>query len=111
MQEKRVTIQRDKIMRFFLSLLLLTGSLSSLQANQYCPCVSATTSRAPNNQLMYVASCHHGGKQPPTLLTSTTVANQAEADAMTAKMMQTYNIKEGDCLSLPDGTMIVKKKP
>ena len=93
-------------MRFFLSLLLLAGSLSSLKASQYCHCISATTSPAPNNKLMYVARCYHDGKQQATLLTNTTVANQAEADAMTAKMMQPYGIKENDCVSLPDGTMI-----
>lgn len=110
MQEKRATIKRDKVVKLFLSLFLFIGSLSPLQANQYCHCISATTSPAPNNQLMYIASCYRSGQQQPTLLTSTTVASQAEADAMTAKIMQTYNIKENDCVKRPDGTMVLVPK-
>ena len=106
MQEKRATIKRDKVMKFFLSILLLLASIFPLQANQYCECISTTTSLAPNNKWMYIASCFVGGKKQPGLLESTTVDSQAQADKITANFMQTYNIKEGDCIQRPDGSMI-----
>jgi hypothetical protein len=93
-------------MKLFLSTLLLLASTFSLQANQYCECISTTISPAPNNQWMYIASCFVDGKKQPELLENTTVDSQAKADIITANFMQTYNIKEGDCIQRPDGSMI-----
>ena len=106
MQEKRATIKRDKVMKLFLSTLLLLASPLSLQANQYCECISTITSPAPNNKWMYVASCFVNGKKQPGLLENTTLDSQAQADKITANFMQTYNIKEGDCIQRPDGSMV-----
>ncbi len=99
-------IKRDKGMKFFLSILLLLTSMSLLHANLYCECISTTTSLAPNNKWMYIASCFVDGKKQPGLLESTTVDSQAQADKITTNFMQTYNIKEGDCIQRPDGSMI-----
>ena len=99
-------IKRDKVMKLFLSTLLLLTSMAPLKANQYCECISTITSPAPNNKLMYIASCFVDGKKQPNLLESTTVDSQAQANKITANFMQTYNIKEGDCIQRPDGSMI-----
>jgi hypothetical protein len=106
MREKRVTIKKDKVMKFSLSILLLLASIFPLQANQYCECISTTVSPAPNNKWMYIASCFVDGRKQPGLLESTTVDSEAQADEITANFMQTYNIKEGDCIQRPDGSMI-----
>lgn len=106
MLEKRAMIKRDNVMKLFLSTLPLLASIFPLQANQYCECISTTISPAPNNKLMYIASCFVEGKKQPGLLESTTVDGQAQADKITASFMKTYNIKEGDCIQRLDGSMI-----
>ncbi|MBX9786814.1 MAG: hypothetical protein K2Y08_05710 [Alphaproteobacteria bacterium] len=93
-------------MKLFLNTLLLLASMLPLKANQYCECISTIISPAPNNKLMYTANCFVDGKKKAELLESTIVDNQAEADKATASFMQTYNIKEGDCVKRPDGSMV-----
>ncbi|MBX9621489.1 MAG: hypothetical protein K2X28_05630 [Alphaproteobacteria bacterium] len=93
-------------MKLCLSTLFLLTSTFPLQANPYCECISRTTSPAPNNEWMVIASCFVDGKKQPVLLENTIVASHAEADEITTNLMQTYNIKEGDCIQLPDGSMI-----
>ena len=94
--------------KMIISLLLFIGFTTvQAKADEYCNCiVTKIFDSGSGHGKHYTAQCYLDGKENG-ILVSKDLQSYDEANKTTEQLMQRYKIKEGDCVTLPDGRVVL----
>ena len=83
----------------------------SSTANQYCACISDTSFLEPGGGYHYIAKCLDKEGNVTNVLEDTNVKTQSDGQNKTRHYMSMYQIKESDCVPLPNGKLKYAPQP